>query len=78
MGIKNKAQIITFDLVISIVIFLIFIAIFSSLVFSSRKKAWDIFVEEGLPVFRNIREAVGALSRVCWYIEVKESRRKVS
>ena len=39
-----------------------------------RKKAWDLFVNEDLPVFRNIREAVGALSRVCEYYEIKNSR----
>jgi acyl-CoA synthetase (NDP forming) len=40
----------------------------------ARKKAWNIFVEARLPIFRNIREAVGALSRVCDYYEKKKSR----
>jgi acyl-CoA synthetase (NDP forming) len=40
----------------------------------ARKKAWDLFVEEGLPIFRNIREAVGSLSRVCEYYEKNRSR----
>jgi len=39
-----------------------------------RVKAWEAFVENGLPVFRNISEAVGALSRVCDYFETKEMR----
>jgi acyl-CoA synthetase (NDP forming) len=42
----------------------------------ARKKAWDLFVNEDLPVFRNIREAVGALSRVCKYYEKKIVRDK--
>jgi acyl-CoA synthetase (NDP forming) len=40
----------------------------------ARKKAWDLFVEQDLPLFRNIREAVGALSRVCAYFEKRRSR----
>jgi acyl-CoA synthetase (NDP forming) len=39
-----------------------------------RKEAWDIFMKENLPLFRNIREAVGALSRVCSYYERRKSR----
>jgi acyl-CoA synthetase (NDP forming) len=39
-----------------------------------RGKAWGAFVESGLPVFRNVSEAVGALSRVCDYYETKEKR----
>ncbi|MGD9397455.1 MAG: CoA-binding protein [Candidatus Thorarchaeota archaeon] len=39
-----------------------------------RAKAWKAFVDSGLPVFRNISEAVGALSRVCDYHETKEKR----
>ncbi|MEM4735861.1 MAG: hypothetical protein QXS20_09125, partial [Candidatus Thorarchaeota archaeon] len=34
-----------------------------------RSKVWNIFVGEGLPVFRNMREAIGALERVCDYFE---------
>jgi acyl-CoA synthetase (NDP forming) len=41
----------------------------------ARKTAWDLFVDEGLPIFRNIREAVGALSRVCQYYEKRKNRR---
>ncbi len=41
---------------------------------AARKEAWDIFVEAGLPVFRNFREAVGALARVCAYYETKQAR----
>ncbi len=39
-----------------------------------RAKAWQAFVDSGLPVFRNISEAVGALSRVRDYYETKEKR----
>jgi len=39
-----------------------------------RNDAWNIFVDHGLPVFRNITEAVSALSRVCDYYETKEER----
>ncbi|MGQ4912400.1 MAG: CoA-binding protein [Candidatus Thorarchaeota archaeon] len=41
----------------------------------ARAEAWNVFVEHGLPVFRNIREAVSALSRVCDYYETRERRR---
>ena len=41
----------------------------------ARETAWNVFVEHGLPVFRNIREAVGALERVCSYYEKKEERK---
>ncbi len=37
-----------------------------------RNDAWNVFVNHGLPVFRNITEAVSALSRVCDYYETKE------
>jgi len=39
-----------------------------------RTAAWETFVNEKLPVFRNIGEAVGALSRVCQYYRIKQSR----
>ncbi|MFW9975681.1 MAG: hypothetical protein ACFFDQ_10470 [Candidatus Thorarchaeota archaeon] len=39
-----------------------------------RNDAWNVFVNHGLPVFRNITEAVSALSRVCIYYETKEKR----
>ncbi|MFX1604775.1 MAG: CoA-binding protein [Promethearchaeota archaeon] len=39
-----------------------------------RAKAWKAFVDNGLPVFKNMNEAVGALSRVCGYYETKEKR----
>ena len=41
----------------------------------ARETAWQKFVEAGLPVFRNISEAVGALSRVCKYYETRSSRK---
>jgi len=40
----------------------------------ARSEAWNIFVESGLPVFRNISEAVGALSRVSNYYTTKKKR----
>jgi len=40
----------------------------------ARETAWQKFVEAGLTVFRNISEAVGALSRVCKYYETRSSR----
>jgi acyl-CoA synthetase (NDP forming) len=39
-----------------------------------RAEAWNAFVESGLPVFRNINEAVSALARVCDYYETKDRR----
>jgi acetyl-CoA synthetase (ADP-forming)/acetyltransferase len=39
-----------------------------------RAEAWNAFVESGLPVFRNINEAVRALARVCDYYETKDRR----
>jgi acyl-CoA synthetase (NDP forming) len=39
-----------------------------------RAEAWEVFVKAGLPVFRNMSEAVGALSRVCTYFETHERR----
>ena len=41
----------------------------------ARETAWQKFVEAGLPVFRNISEAVGALSRVCKHYETRSSRK---
>lgn len=40
-----------------------------------RADAWNVFVEHGLPVFRNISEAIGALSRVCDYYETRDKRK---
>jgi hypothetical protein len=39
-----------------------------------RAEAWNIFVEAELPVFRNINEAVSALSRVYDYYEIRDRR----
>lgn len=39
-----------------------------------RAEAWNVFVDQGLPVFRNIREAVSALARVCDYHDTRRSR----
>ena len=39
-----------------------------------RANAWNVFIEEGLPVFRNIREAVYALAKVCDYYETRKKR----
>ncbi|MDF1540341.1 MAG: hypothetical protein P1Q69_15710, partial [Candidatus Thorarchaeota archaeon] len=41
----------------------------------ARAEAWNIFVESGLPVFRNISEAVGALSRVSSYYQTRQHRK---
>ncbi len=41
----------------------------------SRAEAWNIFVESGLPVFRNISEAIGALARVRSYYEKQQNRK---
>jgi hypothetical protein len=40
----------------------------------AREQAWNVFVRHGLPVFRNVREAVGALARVCDYYEKRDRR----
>ena len=40
----------------------------------ARLKAWNQFVGQGLPVFRNFEEAVGALVKACEYYEIKEER----
>ncbi|MFW9963860.1 MAG: CoA-binding protein [Candidatus Sifarchaeia archaeon] len=39
-----------------------------------RVDAWNVFVEHGLPVFRNINEAVSAFSRVCDYYDIRKNR----
>jgi acyl-CoA synthetase (NDP forming) len=39
-----------------------------------RMEAWNAFVESGLPVFRNVKEAVSALARVCDYYEIQDRR----
>ncbi|MHA2371736.1 MAG: CoA-binding protein [Candidatus Thorarchaeota archaeon] len=41
---------------------------------NARMEAWRIFVERGLPVFRNMGEAVGALSAVAKYYEIQNKR----
>ncbi len=40
----------------------------------ARTEAWNVFVEEGIPVFHNMIEAIRALARVCIYHEVKNDR----
>ena len=40
----------------------------------ARMKSWNVFVEDGLPVFRNISEAIGALTKVCSYYETRDRR----
>ena len=40
----------------------------------ARQVAWNEFLKQGLPVFRNINEAVGALARVCKYQETRAER----
>ncbi|TFG33772.1 hypothetical protein EU527_06795 [Candidatus Thorarchaeota archaeon] len=41
-----------------------------------RADAWNVFVERGLPVFHNVKEAVLGLSRVCVYHETRQLREK--
>ncbi|MHA1135709.1 MAG: CoA-binding protein [Candidatus Thorarchaeota archaeon] len=41
----------------------------------SRSDAWNVFVEHGLPVFHNVKQAINALSKVCSYYDVKDSRK---
>jgi len=43
-----------------------------------RADAWQVFVDSGLPVFRNINESVSALSRVCSYYETQAKRSSMS
>jgi hypothetical protein len=43
----------------------------------ARMRAWNKFVEQDLPVFRNIEEAVISLVKVCEYYETKEKREGV-
>lgn len=40
-----------------------------------RAEAWNIFVDNGLPVFHNVKQAVMALDKVRSYYEVAESRK---
>jgi acyl-CoA synthetase (NDP forming) len=40
-----------------------------------RSDAWNVFVSHGLPVFHNVKQAINALSRVCRYHEVMDSRK---
>jgi len=40
-----------------------------------RSDAWNVFVEYGLPVFHNVKQAINALSKVCDYHEIKDSRK---
>ena len=40
-----------------------------------RKIAWDTFVDQHLPVFRNINETVCALASVCDYYETRNRRK---
>ncbi|MGY5858387.1 MAG: CoA-binding protein [Candidatus Thorarchaeota archaeon] len=39
-----------------------------------RSDAWNVFVKHGLPVFHNVKQAIKALSKVCNYYEIKDSR----
>jgi acyl-CoA synthetase (NDP forming) len=43
---------------------------------TARTEAWQVFVNEGLPVFHNMSEAVRALSRVCRHNEIESSRNR--
>ncbi|MFX1417203.1 MAG: hypothetical protein ACFFC0_10350, partial [Promethearchaeota archaeon] len=43
----------------------------------ARNIAWKAFIEEGLPVFRNISETVGSLDRVCDYYETRRRRERI-
>ncbi|MBD3405192.1 MAG: hypothetical protein GF411_03535 [Candidatus Lokiarchaeota archaeon] len=40
----------------------------------ARKEAWDVFVDKQLPVFRNMQEAITALSKACDYYETRKRR----
>lgn len=40
----------------------------------ARNLAWNIFIDRGLPVFRNFREAAGALKRVSIFHEIQDRR----
>lgn len=40
-----------------------------------RADAWNVFVDNGLPVFHSVKQAITALSRVCKYYEVRDSRK---
>ncbi len=43
----------------------------------ARNIAWKAFIGQGLPVFRNISETIGALERVCDYYEIQRRRAKM-
>jgi hypothetical protein len=43
----------------------------------ARSKSWTVFVDEGLPVFRNMGEAVTALTKVCDYYDTRNRREGV-
>jgi acyl-CoA synthetase (NDP forming) len=43
----------------------------------ARMKSWNVFVDEGLPVFRNMSEAIGALTKVNQYYEIRDRRSRV-
>jgi acyl-CoA synthetase (NDP forming) len=43
----------------------------------ARMKSWNVFVNEGLPVFRNMSEAIGALTKVNQYYETRDRRSRV-
>jgi acetyl-CoA synthetase (ADP-forming) len=40
----------------------------------ARIEAWEVFVNEGLPVFHNMSEAIRVLARVCRYYEMEKER----
>ncbi|MHA1907392.1 MAG: CoA-binding protein [Candidatus Thorarchaeota archaeon] len=42
----------------------------------ARSTAWNVFVKEDLPVFRNISESIGAIDRVNQYYRTKSSRER--
>ncbi len=44
----------------------------------ARMKSWNVFVNEGLPVFRNISETIVALTKVCSYYETRDRRERIS
>jgi acetyl-CoA synthetase (ADP-forming) len=41
---------------------------------TTRTEAWQVFVDEGLPVFHNMSEAIRALARVCRHNEIESER----
>ena len=40
-----------------------------------RAEAWNVFVDHRLPVFHSVKESIKALSKVCSYYEIKDSRK---